>query len=395
MIRIFMTGDNHIGKKFDRYGEIREVLSDSRKKSLRDAVRLAEEEQSDLFVITGDLFDSVSGVRTGDVREVAELLAGFPGTVLVLPGNHDYYTGEEKVWRDFEKALDSMENNIILLKEEVPLSLRIREEQVLVYPAICRSKHSEMNALGWIKECFSSGEFGQIKESLSSGGVPDTPVYRIGVAHGALEGLTPDMKNEYFRMTESELLKIPVDLWLIGHTHIPYPALQEEKALEGFRIFNAGTHEQTDLHNRTEGWCFLLTLDRTQAHTKVTARRIRTGQVHFYDLTLFVKEGQPLEAQLRSLADSLPDRSIIRLSLQGTLSPEEYEMRTRTWDTVLRRFLSYEVVDDELSESITGERIRAEFPEIGFASAFLTALLPDPKEAQMAYELVKECREEA
>ena len=70
-------------------------------------------------------------------------------------------------------------------------------------------------------------------------------------------------------------------------------------------------------------------------------------------------------------------------------------MRTRTWDTVLRRFLSYEIVDEELSESITGERIRAEFPEIGFASAFLTALLPDPKEAQMAYELVKECREEA
>ena len=394
MIRIFMTGDNHIGKKFDRYGEIREVLSDSRKKSLRDAVRRAEEEQSDLFVITGDLFDSVSGVRTGDVREVAELLAGFPGTVLVLPGNHDYYTGEEKVWRDFEKALDSMENNIILLKEEAPLSLRIREEQVLVYPAICRSKHSEENALGWIKESLQKELSGQVPSSddCEAG---DTPVYKIGLAHGALEGLTPDMKNEYFRMTESELLKIPVDLWLIGHTHIPYPALQEEKALEGFRIFNAGTHEQTDLHNRTEGWCFLLTLDRAQAHTKVAARRIRTGQVHFYDLTLSVKEGQPLEAQLRSFADPLPDRSILRLTLQGTLSPEEYEMRTRTWDTVLRRFLSYEIVDEELSESITGERIRAEFPEIGFASAFLTALLPDPKEAQMAYELVKECREEA
>ena len=276
MIRIFMTGDNHIGKKFDRYGEIREVLSDSRKKSLRDAVRRAEEEQSDLFVITGDLFDSVSGVRTGDVREVAELLAGFPGTVLVLPGNHDYYTGEEKVWRDFEKALDSMENNIILLKEEAPLSLRNREEQVLVYPAICRSKHSEENALGWIKESLQKELSGQVPSSddCEAG---DTPVYKIGLAHGALEGLTPDMKNEYFRMTESELLKIPVDLWLIGHTHIPYPALQEEKALEGFRIFNAGTHEQTDLHNRTEGWCFLLTLDRAQAHTKVAARRIRTG----------------------------------------------------------------------------------------------------------------------
>ena len=382
MIRIFVTGDNHIGKKFDRYPEIREALSESRRASLRDAVRRAEAEECDVLAVTGDLFDSVTGVRSTEVREVVEILAEFPGTVLVLPGNHDYHTGEEKVWKDFERMAGSVENNIIFLKTEAPLKLRVREESVEIFPAVCRSKHSEENALGWIK---------RLTAEAQEGPAPD---FRIGIAHGALEGLAPDMKNEYFRMTESELLKIPMDVWLIGHTHIPYPDLSEDRAIDGFRIFNAGTHEQTDLHNRTEGWCFLLTLEKQGTGTRVLARKVKTGRMRFHDLSLSVSEGSSLESQVQALTEPLADAAVVRLALKGTASPEDYADRARILDRVLGRFMNYEIVDDELSEAITAERIRAEFPEIGFASRFLTELLTDPKEAQMAYSLVIECREE-
>lgn len=54
--------------------------------------------------------------------------------------------------------------------------------------------------------------------------------------------------------------------------------------------------------------------------------------------------------------------------------------------------MAYECEDKELSELITKEKIRAEFPEISFAAQLLEAL-DDPKELQMAYELVKACRE--
>ena len=50
-------------------------------------------------------------------------------------------------------------------------------------------------------------------------------------------------------------------IWLIGHTHIPYPNdLKENEDVTGYRIFNAGTHEQTDLHNNTEGNCLIVQL---------------------------------------------------------------------------------------------------------------------------------------
>ncbi len=61
------------------------------------------------------------------------------------------------------------------------------------------------NNLGWIKEA-------EI----------DPSVFNIGIAHGALEGETIDSEGLYFLMSRPELEAIPVDVWLIGHTHVPF-----------------------------------------------------------------------------------------------------------------------------------------------------------------------------
>ena len=238
MIKIFVTGDNHFGKKYDRYPEIRDRLVDNRFVCFEKMVEKAEQEGCDIFAVTGDLFDNCSSIRKSDVERVVRILAGFAGRVLVLPGNHDYYTGEEKVWKDFDDALRTCDNNIIRLDRFEPYPIEIAEETVVIYPAFCRSKHSRENNLGWIKET----------------SVPKNGQINIGMAHGAIEGVTPDMQKEYFLMTEPELQAIPMDVWLVGHTHIPYPSgLSEDEEIGGYRIFNAGTHAQTDLHNNTRG----------------------------------------------------------------------------------------------------------------------------------------------
>ncbi len=54
--------------------------------------------------------------------------------------------------------------------------------------------------------------------------------------------------------------------------------------------------------------------------------------------------------------------------------------------------MTYEVADEALCEQITREKIRSEFAEIGFAAKLLEALT-DPREVQMAYELVRKYRE--
>lgn len=131
MVKIFVTGDNHIGKKYNRYPEVKEILIQSRFDSLKNMVIKAEEESCDLFIITGDLFDSINSIKVSDVKRVVDILSMFTGNVIVLPGNHDYYTGDEKVWDDFKKCLLSIDNNITLITEFKTYKL-LRKQSELV-----------------------------------------------------------------------------------------------------------------------------------------------------------------------------------------------------------------------------------------------------------------------
>lgn len=381
MIKIFVTGDNHIGKKYDRYPDVKEKLIQSRFDSMEDMVRQAEQDGCGLFAVTGDLFDNISNVKVSDVKRVAEILSMFSGTVLVLPGNHDYYTGDEKVWKDFEKALQDQAHNIILLNEFREYAFDVGDEQVAVYPAFCHSKHSKENNLAWIKES----------------GMPDDNIYRVGITHGAIRGVTPDMKEEYFLMTEKELSEIPMDVWLIGHTHIPYPDLKENEETAGYKIFNAGTHEQTDLHNNTEGCCFVITLKKNDKITTVSAHKYVSGRMRYFDLELDVKaDGEDsLNRELENITAGLRQNSVVRVKISGTVKQAEYEERAKIYQAVLGRFLTYETDDSGLSEEITVEKIRSEFSELSFAARFMEQLLDNPVELQMAYELVQQCREDS
>lgn len=381
MIRIFVTGDNHFGKKYDRYPEIRDRLVDNRFVCFEKMVEKAEQEGCDIFAVTGDLFDNCSSIRKSDVERVVRILAGFAGRVLVLPGNHDYYTGEEKVWKDFDDALRTCDNNIIRLDRFEPYPIEIAKETVVIYPAFCRSKHSRENNLGWIKEM----------------SVPKSGQINVGMAHGAIEGVTPDMQKEYFLMTEPELQAIPMDVWLVGHTHIPYPGgLSEDEEIGGYRIFNAGTHAQTDLHNNTRGYGFIISVDKQGDKAQVSAKKYQSGTIFFYDIAVRVSsaEGDSLEALLQEKLDPLEAESVVRLTVTGSVFSEEYSRRRELYKKYCDRFLSWELQDDELHEEITLDRVREEFAESSFAAKLMEALQGDQTELQMAYELLQECSRE-
>ena len=380
MIKIFVTGDNHFGKKYDRYPQIRDQLLESRFVCLENMVKEAEKQGCGLFVVTGDLFDSINGIKVADVKRVVNILAGFGGSVIVLPGNHDYYTGEEKVWNDFHKALSSVDHNITLITEYRKYEFEQGEDKVVVYPAFCDSKHAKENKLGWIKA-----------EDISKDGV-----INIGIAHGALKGITPDMKEEYFLMTEKELISIPVDVWLIGHTHIPYPAeLSADEDTYSYRIFNAGTHEQTDLHNNTAGYGFIITIEKNGVESKVAARKYVSGRIRYYDLTVKVAPDSEtaLSDAISKAVEGIAENSIVRVKVSGSVKQFEYQERGKIYKDHLEKYLTYEVEDAELSEEITMDVIQTEYAETSLASRLLAELMDNSTELQMAYDLLKECRE--
>ena len=380
MVKLFMTGDNHFGKTYGRYKEIKDKLIESRFKCLEDMVRKAEKEGCEYFVITGDLFDTINTIRVGDVKRIVGILSGFANEVLVLPGNHDYYTGDEKVWKAFENAMASTSNNITLLKEFKPYSFGSDEDKVIFYPAYCQSKHSKTNNLKWIKDS-----------------VMDSSVINIGVAHGAIQGITPDKDQEYFLMTENELNAVPVDAWLIGHTHISYPRdLKEDEDTIGHKVFNAGTHEQIDLHNNTDGEGFILTITKENGKAIVAARKYVSGKVHFEDIDVHVKpvSDTALEDSIKKALDGISMNSVLRLTITGSAKQAEYDNRKKLYNQLLSSYLTYEVTDTALSEEITVDKIRSEYAETSFAAKFLEELIQDPIELQMAYTLLQKCKDE-
>lgn len=368
MIRIFLTGDNHIGLKYASHEKAGE-LAQARILAFEGMVEAANEAGCGMFAITGDLFENTYGVAKKDVTALVELLGKFRGTVVVLPGNHDYYHRDAKVWQYFDSAIRDRDN-ILLIREYRPYEIQVGEERVVIWPAHCTAVHSAPgeNNLGWMKDL-----------------AREPGAYYIGMAHGALEGETIDREGAYFLMTRQELEAIPVDVWLLGHTHVPFPRDLGENWRSGERIFNAGTHVQTDVACNTEGCCFVIELDGRE----VRAKKVVSGNLRFYRIPLRLEAGE-MEDRLEAVLEPLADGSVVELELGGVVSAEEYERRAAVLEGLLGRFIEGSWRDHELSRLITRELIRREFPETSFAAAFLGALLAEPKEAQMAYELLKE-----
>lgn len=373
MLKIFLTGDNHIGLKYSSHDKA-QILRERRITAFRGMVDCANREKCDLFIISGDLFDN-SRVSKQDMRGVFDLLKDFNGTIALLPGNHDFCDADGEFWRDIRILSNSYHADFLILNERRPYSVSIPAGEVVLYPAFCFSKHSapNENALGWIKE-----------QNMERDGV-----FRIGIAHGAVEGETIDSEGKYYMMSRGELEKIPVDVWLIGHTHVPFPRdLSETEYRLCERILNAGTHVQTDVNCNTDGECFLIEIDEEK---RVRARKFRSGNLRFYRLEVRVNAGE-LEEKVQSALKNIADDSVVELVLTGAVTEEEYQNRHPVFENALSRFLEGKYFDSALGCNISERRIDSLFPETSFSAKFLKALLPDPKETQLAYELLEELK---
>ncbi len=373
-MKFFVTGDNHIGLKYSNHEAAQQLIA-YRTAAFKNMVDAANREKCSIFVITGDLFDRNYSISKGDIMSLLDMLSCFNGTVAILPGNHDYYDVDVQLWQDFETLMQSYDN-IMLLKEYRPYEISVDGEKVILYPAHCTSKHSEPfeNNLGWIKEAKIS----------------DDGAYNIGVVHGSVEGETIDNEGKYFLMKRQELESIPMDAWFVGHTHVPFPNNLTDAFSITDKILNPGTHVQTDVSCNTEGQCFIVEIDKDKT---VRAKKYESGNIRFYRKEISLRGGE-MEAILKDTLESIDDNSVVELILSGAVTDEEYSDKNEIIENLLSRFIEHRWNDSELGQLISKELIVSEFPETSFSAGLLTALLDEPKEAQLAYELLKKLREE-
>ena len=366
-LRILATADLHLGMRFGGYPPpLQAGLSEARFTALDKLVALGNARECRLLIVAGDLFHSLS-LPKREIQRAAAALNEFHGeAVAVLPGNHDYYTGGAgSLWKSFRESADG---HVLLLSEPQAYELAPFNLPVILYPGPCTQKHSRENALGWLAG---------VKAPEGGRGA-----LAIGVAHGSLEGVSPDAQGEYYPMRRAELDSYGLDLWVLGHAHRP-PSDSDA------RLFVPGTPEPDGFDCEGAGSALLLQVEGG----RVLSERLDTGTYRFRRETLEVAGEEP-EAVFAGFFTPEHERTLLRLALRGSLDAEARQ-RVRAQAERLQQAVAWLETDDaELRERITAEKVEAEFARDSFSWLLLRRLLEagETEALEQAYELIREVR---
>ena len=367
-LKIFHIADFHLGRRFRDHPEVMDALSQARYETLNSAVQQANDRKSDVFAIAGDLFDRTS-VKRSEVQQAVQAINRFSGkVVLVLPGNHDFFSEGGDLWQWFNQEA---EEHVLVLYRAEPVDLQPFGLDAMVYPGPCHSKHSSKNAIDWVAD---------IKK--------DPALTHIGIAHGSIEGVSPDFDQRYYPMTHRALKKAGVDIWLLGHTHITWP----EKPDRRDHIFNPGTPEPDGFSCRHEGRAFAFTVDPKK---NITSEIIPTGRYRFYQRRETLSTQNDLEKLLDSIRRDRYQNVVLKLVVSGRLDPDVYEAWKKAIHEIREAVLELKLNDSELVRRVTSDQIRKEFPGDSFPEKLLSYFSEnkDDQALQTAYELIEEARE--
>lgn len=367
-LSVYLTSDLHLGMKFAGYPETPQAaLVEARFACLERMVEEAGRLRCDLFVVAGDLFDRVSASRK-DIQRAAAALRSFPGKlVAVLPGNHDYLGPGDPLWPAFRSACG---NQILLLDEPRAYPLTRYDLDACLYPGPCTSKHSRSNSIQWVREARRDA----------------TVSHHIGVAHGSLESFSPDFDESYYPMRTAELLATELDVWLLGHTHVPFPALPGPRD----KIFNSGTPEPDGFDCTHGGFAWHLQL----SPQGVMAAQVPTGSLRFVEEIVPVQESRDLDRLVDKYRGESARSTLLRAELTGRVSREVLSEVGQAAQRLAESLLYCELRAAGLAEEITQEAIDREYPQGSFPHQLLSRLAraADADALSLAQELLEEAK---
>ena len=125
-MRFIHIADVHLGMQPDAGFPWSEERGEAIWESFRRIIRLAGREKTDFLLIAGDLFQRQPLLR--ELKEVNDLFASIPETIVVLiAGNHDYVK-RESFYRGFDWA-----DNVVMLLSPEPECVEVPEKRTAVY----------------------------------------------------------------------------------------------------------------------------------------------------------------------------------------------------------------------------------------------------------------------
>ncbi|MCU7496448.1 MAG: hypothetical protein HF314_09325 [Ignavibacteria bacterium] len=372
-IKIFHTADIHIGLKFsgrDYPQPLKERLVSEPLETLKRMVRMANDRKCDLFVIAGDMFDRTNTPKS-EVKKAALILNEFQGaSVAVLPGNHDFIEDNpDSIWAAFCEKMD--EHLLLFLEKPETKSIRVGEKEVAFYPGACRTKHSSENMIGWVKDA-----------------PKNTEALNIGVAHGSVQGVSPDMEQNYFPMSIDEMRESGVKFWLLGHTHIKYPVsngslnpvffMPSTPCPDGFDCFH-------------EGYAWVI---EVMEDNSLNYESVRTGTFIFKSLEKEIFSQTDVD-KLKSEIDPLAaDTTLMKLKLKGRLNNSELEYLARFTNQVKEKLAYAEVDTQDVILNIDKDYIEKSFSADSLPYRLLDQIEKNDNELalQLAFGLIEEAK---
>lgn len=369
VLKILHTADLHLGRKFASYPAVQKELTEARFEVLEVLVNRANSEKCDLFILAGDVFDRVK-VAKQDIIRCIKILNEFDGLVILLPGNHDYTSSQSDLWK---YVVEHGGDRLCVLEKKEPFPLHHYDLDVVLYPGPCTAKHSSENAIDWVKTTHKD----------------QSTKYHIGIAHGNIEGLGPDERRNYYPMTRAELLECEVDLWLLGHIHVPFP--DESGSRE--RIYYSGTPEPDGFDFRHCGRAWIIELDNNK---EINAQQIFPGKFQFTHDEFDLRTSADVEKLKKHYTETDRKNLLVKLKLTGRLPRETYAELDSVKSVIEDHVFHIQWDDSDVAVEITPDVIDREFIQNSFPHRLLTELARSDEDAealQIGYEMIQEVKE--
>ncbi len=338
MLKVIHTGDIHIGAKFKSFGKNAKKQRQALIDSFKRAVDYAILKKADLFLISGDLFDSnfPSYDSINLVKDELKKLNDSRIYVAILPGTHDCLSEDSIYLReDFSQGLDYVfvfDKKGVYLKEYPKLDLTL-------YGYPLTENKSSKDPLLFLQE---------IKR-------PKTK-YHIAMAHGSVAIEGKHAGDDW-----------PIDLSLAKESGMDYIALghwhsASDFSLGAVKIWYCGSPEITYQEGKGGmGQGYILEVDLLDSVSvnpvKISKKAIKEMN---FDLTQ-IQSDADLVFGLEELKNELSKDDILVLNLVGVLNPEIVVFEEKIREVLEDSVFSLKINDKHaLKFSLLSER---DFPE--------------------------------
>ncbi len=269
-LRLLHSADWQIGRVFSQFEpDDAAALFEARFQAVERLATLAVEHRVDAVLVAGDVFDAQT-ISDKTIRRLFNAMQGYGGPWVLLPGNHDAALAES-VWTRAHR-LGAIPSNVLpCLRPEV----RIVGDRFAVLPAPLVQRHTYGDLTDWYAN------------AVTPEGLP-----RIGLAHGAVQGVLPDDIDSANPIAADRAVAARLDYLALGDWH-------GSKRIDD-RTWYAGTPETDRFKANDSGQALLVSVAGTGATPEVLP--LRTGRYRWQQTESRLAVPTDIDAALDTLA---------------------------------------------------------------------------------------------